>query len=265
MTDREALLRAVAATPDDDTPRLIYADCLDEVGGEADSARARFIRLQIELARETNRGWFSRSDRLSEVCKLAGFHADKWLNELPKWAADETRRQRLRAEDFPRGFVETLYLRSAMLRTFIDHGSNLLDVAPIRTIEAQVPAETLDLKNLVSCLLLRRIRCLILHGYRTGDVVAAHVASSRALMAIEQLELSELSDLGANALVHAVGLGSLRVLKVDRGLLSNNAVADLLNTPALPRLQELRLVSCPDIHRWLSVLRQQFPSKRILH
>lgn len=48
MDTRQALLRAVADSPDDDTPRLVYADWLDENG---DPARAEFIRVQIELAR----------------------------------------------------------------------------------------------------------------------------------------------------------------------------------------------------------------------
>ncbi|MGL4555777.1 MAG: TIGR02996 domain-containing protein, partial [Gemmataceae bacterium] len=38
----------IRADPDDDGPRLIYADWLDEAG---DEARAEFIRLQIARAR----------------------------------------------------------------------------------------------------------------------------------------------------------------------------------------------------------------------
>lgn len=33
MTDQETLLRAVAAHPDEDTPRLVYADLLTNSGG----------------------------------------------------------------------------------------------------------------------------------------------------------------------------------------------------------------------------------------
>ena len=44
MTDRDALLRAICANPEDDAPRLIYADWLDEHG---DPLQAEFIRLQI--------------------------------------------------------------------------------------------------------------------------------------------------------------------------------------------------------------------------
>jgi uncharacterized protein (TIGR02996 family) len=47
MTDRDALLRAICDNPDDDAPRLIYADWLDEHG---DQNLAEFVRVQIELA-----------------------------------------------------------------------------------------------------------------------------------------------------------------------------------------------------------------------
>src|SRR5687768_1094845 len=46
MSDRDALLRAIIDNPDDDAPRLVYADWLDEHG---DPDLAEFIRLQIEI------------------------------------------------------------------------------------------------------------------------------------------------------------------------------------------------------------------------
>lgn len=49
MSDtRAALLAAVRDKPDDDTPRLVYADWCDD-NGEAE--RAEFVRLQVESAR----------------------------------------------------------------------------------------------------------------------------------------------------------------------------------------------------------------------
>ena len=45
--DELALLRGVEAAPDDDLPRLVYADWLDEHGRHA---RAEFIRVQCERA-----------------------------------------------------------------------------------------------------------------------------------------------------------------------------------------------------------------------
>jgi uncharacterized protein (TIGR02996 family) len=47
MSDEDALLAAIAAHPEEDTPRLAYADWLDEHGRHA---RADFIRLQVEVA-----------------------------------------------------------------------------------------------------------------------------------------------------------------------------------------------------------------------
>jgi uncharacterized protein (TIGR02996 family) len=49
MSDsRDALYRAICAEPDEDTPRLAFADLIEE---EEDSLRADFIRAQIALAR----------------------------------------------------------------------------------------------------------------------------------------------------------------------------------------------------------------------
>jgi uncharacterized protein (TIGR02996 family) len=56
MTRRDAFLAAILAAPDDRTPRLIFADWLEEDGGEergpvtyADRALAEFIRVQCRL------------------------------------------------------------------------------------------------------------------------------------------------------------------------------------------------------------------------
>lgn len=48
MTDRDALLAAILSDPNDDTPRLIFADWLEDRG---ETERSEFIRIQIELAR----------------------------------------------------------------------------------------------------------------------------------------------------------------------------------------------------------------------
>src|SRR5262245_27194895 len=52
--DLLAMLEAVKDHPDDDAPRLVLADWLEEYGRtESEWARARFIRLQCQLARMT--------------------------------------------------------------------------------------------------------------------------------------------------------------------------------------------------------------------
>src|SRR5262249_11434951 len=58
MSDQAAFLAAIIANPDDDTPRLVYADWLDEnlpdktpSPAAGPSARAEYIRVQCRLAR----------------------------------------------------------------------------------------------------------------------------------------------------------------------------------------------------------------------
>src|SRR5438270_5082202 len=66
MTDESALLAAIRAVPEDDDPRLVYADWLDE---HAQPKRAEFIRVQCELARRK-----SRPPRRREAKLLASHH-----------------------------------------------------------------------------------------------------------------------------------------------------------------------------------------------
>jgi len=66
--DELALLRGVEAAPDDDLPRLVYADWLDEHGRHA---RADFIRVQCELASIERRlpGMTAEEKREAEVLR----------------------------------------------------------------------------------------------------------------------------------------------------------------------------------------------------
>lgn len=78
MSDEQALLAAVIASPDDDLPRLVYADWLDE---HHQSARAEFIRLQIE------RSSLSASDpRFAELrareTKILKQYKKPWATDL---------------------------------------------------------------------------------------------------------------------------------------------------------------------------------------
>ena len=47
-THEEAFLEDIVAHPDDDAPRLVFADWLDDHG---DADRAEFIRLQVSGVR----------------------------------------------------------------------------------------------------------------------------------------------------------------------------------------------------------------------
>lgn len=62
-TDLADLYVAILTHPADDTPRLMYADELDAIGGKQNAARARLIRLTIERGRSAGWDWFRKDAR----------------------------------------------------------------------------------------------------------------------------------------------------------------------------------------------------------
>jgi uncharacterized protein (TIGR02996 family) len=81
MSDNLArgFLEDIIAHPDDDAPRLIFADWLEEQG---DGARAEFIRSQIERARLPD--WDAGQVRLRlREQELLAQHGQKWKEGLP--------------------------------------------------------------------------------------------------------------------------------------------------------------------------------------
>lgn len=84
MNTEDALFRAILLDPDDDTPRLIYADWLEDQGDDSQQARARFIRAQIEADRLAPRRWWydkTTDPRRAPLDELAGRLWDQHLHE----------------------------------------------------------------------------------------------------------------------------------------------------------------------------------------
>jgi uncharacterized protein (TIGR02996 family) len=84
MSDEAALLAAIRDDPEDDTPRLVYADWLDDQGGESNADRAEYIRLEIDLARAGVRRaappeWKEKQARSRS---LFSKHYREWFPEL---------------------------------------------------------------------------------------------------------------------------------------------------------------------------------------
>jgi uncharacterized protein (TIGR02996 family) len=101
MSTEEALLAAVRSAPDDDLPRLVSADWLEENG---DTDRAEFIRLQIERAKMP-----PRTPPTAREEELYDGNRERWygqflrlLNRPPRWLS-------LR-NNIRRGFVAELEL-----------------------------------------------------------------------------------------------------------------------------------------------------------
>src|SRR6476620_2551512 len=119
MPDDDAFLRAIIANPDDDLPRLVYADWLDEHG---EPERAEFIRVQCELAGV--RGDMARFEKLfTRSEQLLAVHRPRWLGPLADLVEHAT---------FLRGFVIQVTLPAA---AFLVHADAIWHLAPVQRVK----------------------------------------------------------------------------------------------------------------------------------
>src|SRR5262245_38647966 len=103
MNERDALLKAICENPDDDTPRLVFADWLQENG---DEAYAEFIRTQVRFA-ELLRHAAPDTENLARRAR------ELWLQYGVKWRAELPVVSGLTWHDaFFRGFVEQATIAS---------------------------------------------------------------------------------------------------------------------------------------------------------
>jgi|GEM_PF-2834790 len=122
MPDDAAFVRMIAATPDDDAPRLVYADYLEESGDPVKMARAEFIRVQVEKARlvpdtpKSNELWH-RDTALLEWAR-------EWRRELPAIEGVEY-------GGFVRGFIDHVTAHGDKLAHFF---ATIVDSVPLRKL-----------------------------------------------------------------------------------------------------------------------------------
>jgi uncharacterized protein (TIGR02996 family) len=107
VTHDDAFQQAILESPDDDTPRLVYADYLDEHGNPD---RAEFIRAQVALASvppdDPRREQLQDRER-----KLLAVHREEWLGPL---------RPLLSGWAFRRGFLDAITVPAA---TYLQHAT----------------------------------------------------------------------------------------------------------------------------------------------
>jgi uncharacterized protein (TIGR02996 family) len=117
MTVEDLLLKDLIENPEDDTPRLVYADWLEEHG---QPERAELIRVQINLVKpreEARRHELERREK-----ELLDEHRTAWSGSF----RDITDRC-----VFRRGFIEELILS---VPTFFSVAERLFDLAPVRLV-----------------------------------------------------------------------------------------------------------------------------------
>src|ERR1043166_4810535 len=120
---RDALYRAICAEPDEDTPRLAYADLIEEDG---ETARAHFIRAQVALARVPEYDPLHVSTRQLGPDVLTGHGMAHTLPKVPGGYAWST-------FEFRRGFPWKVGLLS--LDAFVGDGAAVFDAAPVQALD----------------------------------------------------------------------------------------------------------------------------------
>jgi uncharacterized protein (TIGR02996 family) len=205
MDQARAFRQAIQDEPDEDAPRLIYADWLEDHG---ESAQAEFIRAQVRLASlPENDG---NRPALEDL-------ADDLLAQHPlDWVPDAVREHTTRWE-FRRGFVEAASLRAGV---FIDNGDALFSSAPIRAIHL-ARVEPADLAVLAQSNHLERLEKLDLTcGPRS---------------------LTRLNDRAVRTLLESPHLTRLCDLRLADNDLEGPAIRNLVDSPLLQQLVHLDL------------------------
>jgi uncharacterized protein (TIGR02996 family) len=142
------LIQDIIADPEDDAPRLAYADWLQE-HGQPD--RAQFIRIQCELARRSEYSPDRRALELQED-RLLAHHRDEWLAPLRNILEDDGLWPPCR---FRRGFVETIRITATRL---LENAHFIFNTHPVR--KATLLRAGAELTGLAACDYLNRLSAL---------------------------------------------------------------------------------------------------------
>lgn len=245
-TEIRAFLQAIAAAPDDDTPRLVFADWLDE---HDRPDRAEFIRAEVAIARTTpgqagRARLFARRDALYEE------HAAEWF----AWFSGKARYWVTE-----RGFVTDITCRPD---EFLTHADGWFATQPITRLKltdvwtvntairwclarelltiahlGQLTHLTLDRAGVNSAGVywlsrnrnITRLRELNLRDNRITDEAAQTLAGMAGLAALESLDLvgNRITDAGARHLRESPHLHNLRELRLSRNPIGSRAWREL--------------------------------------
>ncbi|HEV3439604.1 MAG TPA: TIGR02996 domain-containing protein [Gemmata sp.] len=256
QTEVEAFLQRIRAFPDDDAPRLIFADWLEEQsvaqlnsrsrantppGAEWSEARGRFIRVQIALARlkeEVDREGelVRRPDREDmrkelerEEQKLLNAHGAEWMAPFEGLATGRI---------FHRGFVEEV---NVMARDFLRFADELFAAGPLRHIHLLEPGGSLP--GVLECHLLSRLVALTIHAQHAGEPLARTVARSDHLAGLKTLRLSRnrFGDDSTQHLATSPILANLEDLDLGENELGETSAQTLAASPHFSAIRRLEL------------------------
>src|SRR5262245_26190478 len=131
MSREQSLLQAILEAPDDDAVRLVYADWLEEHGTAHDTARAEFIRVQVELTKLEQHD--PRRPELEEREQdLQAEHEDRWLAPFAELfrALYEMQDQFLARRHTPWVSPRWWYFARGFLQVTMNSAAHVLELLP---------------------------------------------------------------------------------------------------------------------------------------
>jgi uncharacterized protein (TIGR02996 family) len=220
-------LEGIVAQPDDDAPRLVFADWLEEQG---DGARAEFIRVQVERARLPE--WDARQVRLRlRERALIDQHGRTWKAELPEIEG-------VRWDEFRRGFVATAHFAS--IAVLGANAGACWAAAPIEAVTVRWPRrdEPGEASAPIPGLRELSVTAQLVDRRDVGRLAALPLLSTlRAL----NICYCNLGGEGFHELLASPHLGNLAALRVPGNAIGNRAVSALFDAASLTSLTELDL------------------------
>lgn len=261
MSERQALFAAILARPDDDTPRLAFADWLDEQDGPGAGDWAAVIRSQVEAARagRLSPRWVDLAYAQADVFRR---HRDDWV---PVWPS------RLGRLAFRRGFREAAEFEGRTFHALADHEFRATPIRAVKlahlanrngvVIDPEIPAHpalagvhTLDLagnRPQVARWLLDEaaprmpgLRAVGLRGLGLDAARAAALVASVAAPGLEAVDLSRnpLFDLvGPELLFRHPAVSRLRWLDLQNTGVNARVLRELAASPHAAGLRVLDL------------------------
>jgi uncharacterized protein (TIGR02996 family) len=241
MSLQQAFLADIIDHPEDDTPRLVYADWLDDNG---DPDRAEFIRAQCELALKRVAGGAARRKELEKrALALFAAYGERWTKAFGDWCPASF-------WCWSRGFPHHVRLEPTL--------TAVAEQLPAITAAAPVREVFLTLRNvsagegavLAACPALARLRKLELYGSLHGATPAAEqrrycnelrlLLRSPHLRPLAEFETIQLA-LDHDALAPVLTMPNLHSLRLYSNQLDDQATRLICQSPIAARLTELAI------------------------
>ena len=227
MTHEADLQAAIAAAPDDDSPRLVYADWLLERGdprGELISVQCASERLAATDPR--------RRALEASANRLLDRYGTTWTEPIRDRLGGHSVRWR-------RGMIEHVTVKVAPL---LERPELLLELCPlVRSVGVEAVGG--QLPRVLEIPWIERLRAVDLSQCYLEDEAARLLASCERLAGLESLELGSnaITDEGAAALAESAFLGRLVYLGLETNRVEDDGAVAIAGNRTLTSLRELDL------------------------